>query len=267
MLKERVISAVIGIPLIIGVLYLGGIWWEIFFLFIGIIGLFEIYRMMKEKGLKPLWIPGYLLMLICFWQSKMDYGDMIFSLTLVLIITIILSVIAFPRIKFDDAALSFWGAIYIGILLGYALKIGHHFEHSFIIMLLTFVLTWCTDIGGYIFGKRWGKHKMTPVLSPKKTWEGAAGGVFLCVLAAWVFSKLTPYYSWHYGYVLVLGFLASIMAQLGDLFASSIKRYFGVKDAGHIIPGHGGVLDRFDSFMLVLPVVYYFFAFWVLQGK
>lgn len=260
MLKERVISAIIGIPLIIGVLYLGGIWWESFFLLLGIIGLWEIYRMMKRKGLTPLWIPGYLCMLVLFWQSRMDYNELIFLVTLVLAITIIWSVTNFSRINFDAAALSFFAAAYVGILLSYSLKI-QSFEQSFVIMLLTFILTWCSDIGGYIFGKKWGKHKMTPVLSPRKTWEGALGGIVLCVLASLLFFKFVPYHKFSYGYIFLLGFLSSIMAQFGDLFASSIKRYFDVKDAGYIIPGHGGVLDRFDSFMLVLPVVYYFFTF------
>lgn len=260
MLRERIISAVIGIPVIIGVLYLGGIWWEIFFLILGIIGLFEIYRMMEGKGLKPLWVPGYLCMLILFFHSRIEYDYLMFFFILVLALTVVWSVIRFSYSKFDAASLSFFAAFYIGLFLSYSLKI-EMFDQRLVIILLAFILTWCTDMGGYFFGKKWGKHKMTPVLSPNKTWEGAVGGIFLCILAAFIFFRIIPYYQCPYGYIFLLGFLSSIMAQFGDLFASSIKRYFGVKDAGYIIPGHGGVLDRFDSFMLVLPVVYYFFTF------
>lgn len=260
MLRDRIISALIGIPLIIGVLYAGGIWWQIFFLLLGIIGLFEIYKMMLLNNLKPLFLPGYLCMFLLFFHSQLGYMNFILSTTLILIITIIWCVVNFSHIKLDSAALSIFSALYIGLLLSYSLKIAS-FNDSFKIMLLAFILTWSTDVGGYFFGKKWGKHKMTPVLSPKKTWEGALGGIFLSVLAVFIFFAITSYNNYNYFYTILFGIMVSIVAQFGDLFASSIKRYFAVKDAGHIIPGHGGVLDRFDSFMLVLPVVYYFFYF------
>lgn len=260
MLKDRVISALIGIPLIIGILYAGGIWWQLFFILLGIIGLYEIYKMMYLNGLKPLFLPGYLFMFLLFFHGRLDYINFIILITLILIITIIWCVVNFSHVKIDSAALSIFSALYIGLLLSYSLKIAS-FNDSFTVMLLAFILTWSTDMGGYFFGKKWGKHKMTPVLSPKKTWEGALGGIFLSVLAVFIFFAITSYNNYNYFYIILLGIMASISAQFGDLFASSIKRYFAVKDAGHIIPGHGGVMDRFDSFMLVLPVVYYFFYF------
>jgi phosphatidate cytidylyltransferase len=119
-------------------------------------------------------------------------------------------------------------------------------------------MTWASDVGGYLFGKLWGKTKLSPQLSPGKTWEGAIGAVLLTVALAICFNSIVRMENFNFFYTVVFAMLASITAQVGDLLESAIKRYFEVKDSGHIIPGHGGVLDRFDSFMLLLPVVYYF---------
>jgi phosphatidate cytidylyltransferase len=102
---------------------------------------------------------------------------------------------------------------------------------------------------------------MTPYLSPNKTWEGALGAVVLTSLTTILFFSLPILEPLKYSKVLMLGVTASILAQMGDLMVSAIKRFFGVKDTGRIIPGHGGILDRFDSFIMVLPLVYYFFLY------
>lgn len=99
---------------------------------------------------------------------------------------------------------------------------------------------------------------MAPRLSPNKTWEGATGGLVLCAITGFVFFLIIDIDGVSRAYALLLGGSASIMAQLGDLFISAAKRYFQVKDTGKILPGHGGILDRFDSFLLVVPLVYYF---------
>ncbi|MBO8159384.1 phosphatidate cytidylyltransferase [Thermosyntropha sp.] len=260
MLKERVLSAVIGIPFILGILYLGGIWWQGFFLLLAILGLFEIYRMMSLRGFKPLFTAGYFFMFLCFFSNRLDFFNLTLFLALALFLAILETVLRFDNLKLDSVALTIFSSLYVGFLLSYALKI-LNFEHSFAIMLLAFILTWSTDIGGYFFGKRWGRHKMAPNLSPKKTWEGAAGGIFLADLAVLAFFKITGIFEFNIIYIVLLGLSTSIIAQIGDLFASSIKRFFQVKDSGNIIPGHGGILDRFDSFMLVIPLVYYWFYF------
>jgi phosphatidate cytidylyltransferase len=104
---------------------------------------------------------------------------------------------------------------------------------------------------------------LAPELSPKKTREGAVGAVLLSMMVSALFFSIIEITSTNFAYVLILGLSASIMAQIGDLMISAMKRYFGVKDSGKIIPGHGGVLDRFDSFLMVLPLVYYFFLYCV----
>ena len=127
---------------------------------------------------------------------------------------------------------------------------------GFLLLTIAILIPVITDIGAYFFGKRFGKHKLAPVISPKKTWEGSVGGtvsaVMLLTLAAWILEQS--------GYVLVnmqywVNYLliASCISQLGDLSFSAIKRITGIKDYGTLLPGHGGILDRFDSLLVVIP--------------
>ena len=119
---------------------------------------------------------------------------------------------------------------------------------------------WFTDSGAYFVGCSIGKHKMTPIISPHKTWEGAVGGVVVCTLlmlgCGWLFETFTTGYEVQYGYLLMLAPVLSIVSMLGDLSASLVKRQFGIKDFGKIMPGHGGVLDRFDSLLFVAPLLW-----------
>lgn len=143
--------------------------------------------------------------------------------------------------------------LYIGLTLTIA---------SFVpanLLLATFVLIWVNDTGAFCVGSLIGKHKMSPRLSPKKSWEGFGGGIFFCLIAAFIFHfcNLEPSFSllkW-----LVMGVYVGVLATWGDLFESLIKRNCGVKDSGKIIPGHGGILDRLDSFLMAGPLVLLFF--------
>ena len=122
-------------------------------------------------------------------------------------------------------------------------------------MVLAFLIPWVTDTGAYAFGILFGKHKLAPVISPKKSWEGAIGGVLVCLLVLLLYNGLVLHYHWWF--IVALAILGSVLGQLGDLLESWLKRWVDVKDSGHTIPGHGGILDRFDSMLLVAPVVYY----------
>ncbi|MEN6348052.1 MAG: phosphatidate cytidylyltransferase [Syntrophomonas sp.] len=259
MFKTRALTAVAGIPLLLGILYYGGVYWTAFFVVLGIISLYEFYRMISYKGHEPLIIPGYLLVLLLMFSGTYpSYATPVFYMLLSLVV--IYFVLSYPRIPFADVALSLLGSAYIGFLLSFAIRI-KDLDQAFIVILLAFILTWSSDIGGYLFGTLWGKHKMTPLLSPGKTWEGALGALLLTIGLLIAFSSIIELEKINYAYLLVLGILASILAQFGDLFMSGVKRYCGVKDTGSIIPGHGGVLDRFDAFLLVVPLVYYFFQY------
>lgn len=129
-------------------------------------------------------------------------------------------------------------------------------SHGFILLTMTILIPVITDIGAYFFGKGFGKHKLAPVISPKKTWEGSVGGtvsaVVLLTLAAWLLEQ-SGYVSVNMRYWVNYILFASCISQLGDLTFSTVKRIAGIKDYGTILPGHGGILDRFDSLLFVIP--------------
>jgi len=255
MLKHRIISALIGIPLLIGVSYLGGIYWRALLALLAGLAMFEYLDMMRVKKLQPMVLPAYFIMAVLLFRGPFSsYLPVLFGAGLSLMI---IAMLAGTESTFDDLVFSFFGAFYIGYTFAFAIDLAV-LENSFYYLLLVFILTWASDVGGYLFGMLWGRHKLAPLLSPGKTWEGALGAVLLTITVTMVFNHLIGICSISWRYMLLLGILASVAAQVGDLHESGMKRYFGVKDSGRVIPGHGGVLDRFDSFMLVLPVVYYF---------
>ncbi len=130
-------------------------------------------------------------------------------------------------------------------------------------IIFIFIVSWLTDTGGYIFGKLFGRHKMTPRISPKKTVEGAIGGVVstlaICLCFIYIVDVFDTTVNVNYGVAAICAAVGSVFAIFGDLSASLIKRNFGVKDFGNVIPGHGGIMDRFDSVMFVAPALYLVF--------
>jgi phosphatidate cytidylyltransferase len=133
---------------------------------------------------------------------------------------------------------------------------------GFLFILTVFILTWTSDTGAFFIGKRFGKNKLSPSISPNKTVEGAIGGIFFSAVAAIILASL--FLNINTFYAVILGIIISISGQIGDLFESFIKRQIGVKDSGDILPGHGGILDRFDSLMFTGPTFYYIFKLFVI---
>ena len=162
------------------------------------------------------------------------------------------------ELYFDSGKLIFT-VIYTAIPFGFALGLPKYsVQRNFFTaeVLYLFILIWSSDTFAYIAGRLFGKHKMAPKISPKKTWEGFAGGLILTLLLAFGIEHYQPDLR---GNWIVVGLLVAVFAPLGDLMESQLKRNFGVKDSGTLIPGHGGVLDRLDSFILCVPVVYLYF--------
>ena len=146
------------------------------------------------------------------------------------------------------------GLIYVSLFLGHIL-LTSNLQLNVGIWLI-FIIAWATDTFAYFTGYFLGKNKLCPTISPKKTVEGAIGGIIGSTVSCIVFSMY--FIEANLIYVALLGSIGSVIAQMGDLFASKIKRYIGIKDFGNIMPGHGGILDRFDSIIFVAPIVYYF---------
>jgi len=154
----------------------------------------------------------------------------------------------------DQAARLAMGVLYVGALIGF-LPLLRSLPHGAYWMWLAFGLGWCGDIGGYFAGRAFGRHKMAPMISPKKTWEGFAGGILLAITWAGLFS-LVAFPEMRTADCIVLGILGCIAGVVGDLVESVFKRTYKVKDSGHFLPGHGGILDRVDSVMFAMPVTF-----------
>ena len=127
---------------------------------------------------------------------------------------------------------------------------------SLTVLLYALFIVWCTDSGAYIFGRLFGKHKLAPRISPNKTWEGSVYGSIAATIICTAFVYFYPIAGYSITKMFFITIFLSIAGQFGDLIESALKRYYGVKDSGKILPGHGGILDRFDSLLFVLPMLH-----------
>ena len=235
-----------------------------FFLFMGA---WECLRMMKfdPKGWEK-WVVFPLIVLVFYRFSKRYFNHCFYFdfniseiLALSLIIIAVITLFRFSKELYYDNGKLIFTVIYTALPFGFALGLPKFstVDHTFTLeVFFLFVLIWSSDSFAYFTGKFFGKHKMAPKISPKKTWEGFAGGVFFTIILGY-FIEL--YYPDLRGNYIIVGLLVSVFGPLGDLVESQLKRNFGVKDSGNVIPGHGGILDRLDSFIICVPVVYLYF--------
>lgn len=233
--------------------------------FFMMVGLWECMKIMKfGKGWEKFAVlPIAVLVLYRFSTKYFNHGfSYNFSLSEILGLSLILiAVVTLFRFKdelyFDSGKLIF-SVIYAGLTFGYALGLPYFNQANEFTLepFFLFILIWSSDSFAYFSGRLFGKHKMAPTISPKKTWEGFIGGVILTLIFAYFIEKNFEELR---GNWMIVGFLVSVFAPLGDLVESQLKRSFGVKDSGNIIPGHGGILDRLDSFIICAPVVYLYF--------
>ena len=233
-----------------------------FFIFVGA---WECMRMMKFSNSWEKWAVFPIIILVYYRFSKRYFDqtfnfDFNFSEILGLLLILIAVVTLFKYTKelyFENGKLIFT-VIYTALTFSFALGLPtYSYNGGFSLeVFFLFILIWSSDSFAYFTGRMFGKHKMAPTISPKKTWEGFAGGVVLTLILAFFVEK---YYPELRGNWIIVGFLVAVFAPLGDLVESQLKRTFGVKDSGNIIPGHGGILDRLDSFIICAPVVYLYF--------
>lgn len=180
-------------------------------------------------------------------------------LALALLLIAVITLFRFSKELYYENGKLIFTVIYTALPFCFALGLPafSRLEDTFSLeILFLFILIWSSDSFAYFAGRLFGKHKMAPKISPKKTWEGFAGGVILTLVLSFFVEKYFPELR---GNWMIVGFLVAVFAPIGDLVESQLKRTFGVKDSGNIIPGHGGILDRLDSFMICAPVVYLYF--------
>ncbi|HBX23779.1 MAG TPA: phosphatidate cytidylyltransferase [Desulfotomaculum sp.] len=251
----RLLSALVGIPLLVAAVWYGGLYLLAVSAALMILGARELSRICNRANLQaplPLMLAGCLVLLVFTYIFRDGFpGPAIITILLMYLIAVVK---LYPRLTPLDAAITFAGTLYVGLILYFYLI--STLSDGWIWLVFMLACTWASDTMAYLVGRKWGKHRIAPALSPGKTVEGAVGGVLGSILAAAMVIFFNPHLS--VAFVLVLGTLVGIAAQVGDLVESAIKRQAGIKDAGGLIPGHGGILDRFDSMLFTAPLVYYY---------
>ncbi len=257
MLWQRVVSGIVLIPIVVAAIYSGGL---VLFALVAVAGLlagYEYLKMMRAQKLAPSYFFGLLLIVLLIVDAQWPQANVL-SWSLVLVPLAALTAEVFhgntPG-SLANWALAIAGALYIGVPLSHVIRL-RIWEGGVNWLILALVGTWICDTGAYFVGRTIGKRKFFPAISPKKTWEGAIGGLVAGVLAVVLFGWFT--FGLGIGWGIVLGLLVVLGATFGDLAESVIKRQMNVKDSGALIPGHGGMLDRIDSLLFVIPIVYYF---------
>lgn len=254
---KRIISAIIALPFLLAIIIVGGLPLYIAIMGISLIGLREFYGACQNKFMPIRW-PGYIGSIIIV--SLMNFRPKItyfFILVFILIMTLNVIKLINRKYNFVDISITLYGLLYIPFLLGHILLITK--EANSIIIWLVFITAWGTDTFAYFSGYFFGRRKLCPHISPKKTLEGAIGGVLGSMISSFIFGYFLL--RDHLLIISLAGIIGSIVAQIGDLSASLIKRYTNIKDFGNIMPGHGGILDRFDSILFTGPTIYYILVF------
>lgn len=255
-MKARIISGIFVVLLTVSAIYFGGIYYNIVFAIIGFMGLFEYLNVYSKKLPKPIWLLAFLnyILLITAPIIFKTYDTTDIRIIVFSIVSMMCPLIYYHDLnKYDVMDMSY---LLIGIfVLGFGII-------SFIYIMNTtwkyvaylLIVSTLTDTFAYLVGKNFGKHKLCITLSPNKTIEGSLGGSLVATIFGSLFYVLVCNASDKILMVILITLLLSLVAQLGDLFFSSIKRTFKVKDFSDILPGHGGVLDRIDSILLVMLV-------------
>ena len=228
------------------------------------VGAYECVRIMKFDSTLYKWLVLPLIALVYYKFTTRFFGHAFYFnynlseiLALSLIIIACITLFRFSSELYYDEGKLIFTVIYVSLPFGFALGLPKFYDGTFTWeVFLLFVLIWSSDSFAYFTGRLFGKHKMAPKISPKKTWEGFVGGVIFTLVLGYFIEQKFPELR---GNWIIVGFLVSVFAPIGDLVESQLKRTFGVKDSGNIIPGHGGVLDRLDSFIIAAPVVYLYF--------
>ncbi len=257
-LKKRVLSAAIGVPILLGSSWYGDIYFLGVLVVMGVFCIDEFMRLLKIKGIrgsKGIAIISMVLFLLSSFYENIQYADVTTFLLLATLVWIILKNNMEDRLV--GAAATILAALYVGWLLSYVMLLRNMSEGNIWVWLL-FIFIWSADTGAYFMGRKFGSKPFFHNLSPSKTFEGFIGAIVFSALAGGIASRILSLYPLP---LLLMGAVVGVTSQLGDLVESAFKRSAGVKDSGSFIPGHGGFLDRFDSLLFVAPVFYYCVSF------
>ncbi|MBW7886181.1 MAG: phosphatidate cytidylyltransferase [Caldilineaceae bacterium] len=277
-MRTRIIAALVAIPIVVIPIYLGGFWGLALGVAVTIVGSLEMFFMLDAGGYRPariIGVPWAVLLFLSGWNAQQVQRSSI-SITGILTepTAWLIEHVSFPTASVliagllvtltyslfvNDRPVHTWlstsmGAIYLGVTLGQIVAL-RFLDHGFWYVLFGFLVTWANDTTAFFVGISVGNHKIWPRLSPKKSWEGTLAGWLGAAAAGAFLATVLPVRNGPI-FGAVIGLATGVLALLGDLSISMIKRQVGVKDSGNIFPGHGGMLDRLDSLLFTLPFVY-----------
>ncbi|UTL74386.1 phosphatidate cytidylyltransferase [Bacillus halotolerans] len=263
-MKQRILTGVLAAIVFLFLVIVGNLPFTILVYAMGSVALFDLLRM---KKLKLVSLPG-LISLLLLWMFLMPSQYSFFEANgiskietalFAVLILLTYTVLVKNTFTFDEVGFITLATIYIGMCFHYFIEIRNLDQHGLTYIFYACVVIWSTDSGAYFVGKSLGKRKLWPEISPNKTVEGFVGGIVIALVLSTIFQLVAnlpiPYF-----YLLLITLFLSVFGQIGDLVESALKRHYDVKDSGKILPGHGGVLDRFDSFLFVMPFLYFLLA-------
>lgn len=263
MFKTRLLSGIILVIAALVLIITGGDVLLISTLVISCIGLFELYRVFGIEKSAP-GIVGYLAATLYYVNLRFEFMQEIMMFVLGLLIALMfVYVFTYPKYRTEQILAAFFGVFYVAVMLSYVYQTRALNAGAYIVWLI-FLCSWGCDTCAYCVGVLIGKHKMAPKLSPKKSVEGAVGGVIgaalLTILYGMVFKDAMGMDITRVFIMAAISAVGGLVSMVGDLTASAIKRNYDIKDYGKLIPGHGGILDRFDSVIFTAPMIYFLAA-------
>ena len=261
MFWTRLVSGIVLLIMAIVFIFVGGLPLWAISLLISLIGMFELYRVLKIEKKAVSWI-GYIGAVVyyslLYFKISSEYEVILF--VVMLLLEMVIYVFTFPEYKTEEITASFFGLFYVAVLFSFLYQT-RTLKDGKLLAWLILISSWGSDTCAYAVGMLIGKHKVTPKLSPKKSLEGCIGGVCGAALNAYIYAIFVRNYMVEVENPLLactVGCaLGAVVSQIGDLAASAIKRNHEIKDYGNLIPGHGGILDRFDSMLFTAPIVFF----------
>ncbi|MFJ7824920.1 phosphatidate cytidylyltransferase [Psychrobacillus sp. NPDC096623] len=259
-MKQRIITGAIALALFLPIVLLGGSVFTILVYIIAAVGLHEMLRMKGIALFSFASLVSFLLLFLLLLPSTLTENIRIYTghtklewLFIGVFLLLIYTVLVKNRFTFEDAAFVILSTLYVGIGFYYFIETRNE---GLAYVIFALLIVWTTDSGAYFTGRKIGKRKLWPDISPNKTVEGFVGGIIWALITAFIIQMISPLTS---SILVLIGItiVASIFGQLGDLVESAIKRHYNVKDSGTLLPGHGGILDRFDSILFVLPLLHF----------